>query len=279
MGSCRIVVGVDGPLGSGPATDWAAERAALETGRVVLLHVDSAQRPRAVHESLPESPSVPTAPESAAAPLLTSTAARVRECRPSVEVATREVGGRPDEVLVALGRDADLVVVGRPQRRHLGWRRSTCRHLLTRAQVPLVVVPAGARDRTGPVVVGLGTGPASAAALQFAAREARLRAVPLVAVHAWGDDDRLGALGGSAGLDDELEALLFLDRSAGEQGLQGNVSLLPLRGSPVTQLLACSWQAQLVVVGGSRRGRGWLGHTLPEALLRAGIRTPVAVVP
>lgn len=287
MSGCRIVVGVDGPLGSGPATDWAAERASLETGRVLLLHVASGSREGAVRTGgFGTDPTNALAGDTAAAlpapplaPLLSTTLQRVRERRPAVEVTTREVPGRPDEVLGALGREADLVVVGRPHRRHLGWRRSTCRQLLTRGGVPLVVVPAPVRDRSGPVVVGVDTGSSGGAALRFAAREARLRGVPLVAVHAWGDDDRLGSLAGGAGLDDELDALLLLDRLVTMHlPDREGTSLLPLRGAPMTQLMACSWQAQLVVVGGARPAKRRL-RTLPESLLRAGIRTPLAVVP
>jgi nucleotide-binding universal stress UspA family protein len=283
MGSCRIVVGVDGPLGSGPATDWAAERAALETGRLVLLHVDDGQRTAA---SLPPVRTAGTGSSGAAAAdldeptgaLLTATAQRLRDRRPAVEVVTRQVHGRPDEVLGELARDADLVVVGRPQHCRLGWRRSTCRQLLARSSAPLVVVPAVVRDHESPVVVGVDSGEATPAALRFAAREAELRGVPLVAVHAWGDEDRLGIMGG-AGLDDELDALVLIDSVVRRYLPATQVSILPLRGGAVGQLLACSWQAQLVVVGRTRRARRRRLGTLPEALLRAGVRAPLAIVP
>lgn len=268
MTGSTVVVGVDDRGGSGRATEWAAERALLDAGRLVLLHVTACDVPGARNGTVEEvvSPRVDLAVQT--------TLQQLRTRHRPVAVSVRQIVGDPADVLSAVGPGGDLLVVGMPEQGAFRWRRSTTYRLMTSTDRPLVVVPP-AEPKPGPVVVGVDGSEESYAAVRFAEREARLREVPLVAVHCW------SAPGGGYSfidpIDDELNALLLLDRVVKESASRpADVSLLPLCGPAAERLRACSEQARLLVVGRPHPHR-WL-RSVPEALLRSRVRCPVAMV-
>jgi nucleotide-binding universal stress UspA family protein len=138
-----------------------------------------------------------------------------------------------------------------------------------------------------PVVVGVDGSPGSLAALQWAAEAARLRAVPLAVLFAWGD---LGARlarttrGGREPTEaDELEAALALIEESVRDalGAEPGVEIVPMaeRGEPTPALLEASKTADLLVVGS--RGRGGFTGLLLGSVSQHCIQhahCPVAVV-
>jgi nucleotide-binding universal stress UspA family protein len=137
----RVVVGVDGSELSLDAVEFAFE--AAQTRRVLLTAV------MAWHDPVSAGPDDPLpvvydldALEQQSAALLAESIAGHREKYPDVPVEQELVHGRPDDVLVAAGRTADLLVVGSRGRGAfrgllLG---STSRALVHHAPCPVAVV-------------------------------------------------------------------------------------------------------------------------------------------
>jgi nucleotide-binding universal stress UspA family protein len=144
-----------------------------------------------------------------------------------------------------------------------------------------------------PIVVGVDGSDASAAALAWAAEEARLRSVPLVAVFAWsfipaqpiGDPGMLAVPAGDlAGqLEAESEAARVIlgeavsEALAAEPGVEVEQRLV--EGDPGDALVAASESAALVVVGS--HGRSGLKAALLGSVSRhvaSHAACPVVVV-
>lgn len=204
--------------------------------------------------------------------------------------------GDPVEVLTRVAGERDLLVAGTRGRGRLRslLLGSTAQGCAERARCPVVIIPAAGRTAEPadgalrPVVAGVDASLAATQALHFAAEEARLRGVPLVAVHIVYPDYLPGprpALGrtDSGDLLDPLDSaqaqLEALIRSEfGGQDL--SVQPAAVSGQPDRVLLDWSDAADLVVVGTRGVGRIYtalLGTVSVSLLTRA--RSPVAVVP
>jgi nucleotide-binding universal stress UspA family protein len=148
----------------------------------------------------------------------------------------------------------------------------------------------GVQEASGggqPVVVGIDGSPGSLVALQWAAEAARLRAVPLSVLFAWGD---LGAQlarttrGGRepTEADERGAALALIDESVlGALGPQPRVEIVRMAepGEATPALIEASKTADLLVVGS--RGRGGftgllLGSVSQQCIHHA--HCPVAVI-
>jgi nucleotide-binding universal stress UspA family protein len=181
----RIVVGADGSAAAGAAVLFAAREAA-RSGldlRIVavtpwphLFHVASAVAPWA----LLDADAVLREAEDLAASVL-----------PPGRIATVKAQGWPADALVDESARAEYVVVGN---RGLGGVAglllgSTSVEVTARAHCPVLVVREDMRGRVAPpeapVVVGVDSGPWSAAALEQGFRYAEAVGAPLLAVHAW----------------------------------------------------------------------------------------------
>lgn len=167
----RIVVAVDGPAAF-DALRWTAGRA---VGRTVDAVVVAA---------------VPAHADPAAATAARSTtddaARRLMAVVPSADVAQRVVVGDPCDAVARACIDADLLVagVGPATARERGTGRTTRLALL--AGCTTVLVPAGWMPAPGHVVVRVAGIQGDAAAVAFAAEEARRLRRPLTLVHTWG---------------------------------------------------------------------------------------------
>ncbi|MDN4175385.1 universal stress protein [Nocardioides sp. SOB77] len=188
-----IVVGVDGSACAAEAVTWAADQAALEGRRLVLLHAADPLSPTTSMwlTSMAVDPTEVTRDiEAAGHDLLARTAAEVRTSHPTVEVVEVLRLVDPREALIAATAVAETVVVGSHGRGPVSSLLlgsvgvAVARH--ARGQV--VVVRPGAPDteRHG-VVVGVDGTERSRPALEAAYRHASARRLPLTVVHCFWD--------------------------------------------------------------------------------------------
>lgn len=173
-----VVVGVDGSRAAVRAALWAIDEA---VSRDMPLRLVTAGQHAA--ESSGDQPPAGTAAARAVADT-------VRATRRPVRVDIDVVSGTPVEVLVEASRTAAMVCVGAIGIHHFEHDRigSTATALAALAHCPVAIVrgtdrPAPAQP--GSVVVHLDQGPDSAAVLQFAVDEARLREAPLRVLGSW----------------------------------------------------------------------------------------------
>jgi nucleotide-binding universal stress UspA family protein len=181
--------------------------------------------------------------------------------------------GSTVEALVEQSADSGLIVMGS---RGMGPLQqiatgSTSTRVAANARSPVIVVPAPSTrpdlEHRMSIVVGVDGSAESAAAAEFAAEEARLRHLPLTAVHAMtatpSDSDAL-----TMGVLDPARAT----------GVEVDRQSIPAGAAQA--LIDASTQASFVVVG-TRGGGGVRGVRLgstSQALLRHS-HCPVAVVP
>ena len=263
-----ILVGVDGSVSSLHAVRWAAAEAARRRVPVRLCHVCPDQT-EAGHQVLREA----------------------AELAHDVEAHTELKVGLPAAQLIEESKTAELLVLGS---RGLGGFAgmlvgSVSCGVAAHGHCPVVVIRGRTLDDAtpdaGPVVVGVDGSAVSDAAVEFAFAEARLRDVPLVAVHTW-TDMAAGETWSVLPLDIDYEAVakdedhLLTERMAGWRQRFPDVEARTqvIRDRPVRGLLTAAEDAQLIVVGSRGRtaltGVG-LGST-SQALLHHST-CPVAV--
>lgn len=160
-----IVVGVDGSRAADIAARWALDEA---VGRGLPLRLVSAAEG--------------DADTGRARSLLDTTAAAVRAAGRGVTIETAVVAGEPVAALLGAARSAVMLCVGAVGLKHFE-HRSTLSALVASVHCPVAVV-RGERHR-GWVVVELDETPDSAAVLQAAVEEARLRSAPLRVLGTW----------------------------------------------------------------------------------------------
>jgi nucleotide-binding universal stress UspA family protein len=148
--AARIVVGVDGSGGSIAALRWAAHEASL---RGVAVHVVMAwQRPMQYGSAnvfglgMDPSIDIEKSLEGAASEETTRLVEETRKER-DVPITWETVEGHPAMALLAIAKDADILVVG--SRGHGGFVSallgSVSQHVVAHAQCPVVVIPGSER--------------------------------------------------------------------------------------------------------------------------------------
>lgn len=244
-----IVVGYDASPGSELALHWAAREA---SDRGITLTV--------CHAWAPEDLALLIDP-----PLLDVTRRQgeqivergVRHAEPFAGpggVQLLLAAGSPARMLCERSGPSTLVVVGsRGQGRLAGLLLgSVAWQLAGHAQGRIVIVRQPVRRPNGgpgPVVAGVDGSPASEAVLVFAAEEAALRHVPVLAVCALADTP--GHLGGARQAEEDFSSLV----TRWEKEHPGVTVLRQVsQGSPRTALLEAGAEAQMIIVGS--RGRG-----------------------
>lgn len=176
-----IVVGVDGSRAAVRAALWALDEA---VGRGLVLRLVAAAEPGT---------------DAAASEAAVRAVAAAVESSGRTElprVTTEVITGAPLAVLLEAARTAAMICVGAVGLRHFERGRvgSTAGALVGAAHCPVAVVRGGQRPpsaQSGWVVAELDQTPESAAVLQFAVEEARLRRCPLRVLGTWqsGDHD------------------------------------------------------------------------------------------
>jgi nucleotide-binding universal stress UspA family protein len=211
--------------------------------------------------------------------------------RPPPDVNCETPSAGAVSALVALSKEAELVVVGRRGNGKLRGRplgsvssalthHSHCPVAVIHDEDPLIDDPAKA-----PVVVGIDGSLGAELATAIAFDEASRRKVELVALHAWPDIGCFDSVGsGSSG--PGWPALSSVEDEALAQRLAGWSERYPdvpvrratVRAEPAPELVDQSKWAQLVVVGGHGLGgfAGMLLGSVSTAVVQC-VQTPVIV--
>lgn len=267
-----IIVGVDGSAESKVAVDWAARQAAMHHESLTIVH---ALNPPAV-VAFPEIPMpsgylewqqeegrvlleqlIPVAQEAA------SSASQ------SIQITAEMVSGPVVPALVNLSKEAKLVVVGNRGRGAVARLvlGSVSTGLVHHSHCPVAVIhdhdPTADQPAKSPVVVGIDGSPASELATEIAFKEASLRGVDLVAIHAWSDVGVFEFLGTDWSTFQTLGEQTLSERLSGWQERYPSVTVhrVVVADRPARQLLEQAESAQLVVVGSHGRG-GFAGMVL-----------------
>lgn len=283
-----IIVAVDDSPSSLAATDWAARDAALRHVPLTLVHVlaeppvgmwpepallngFSEWRAKNGHEILAKARRV---------------ADRALEQSNPIAVTELSCAGTPVPTLVDLSKDADMMVVGcrgqgALQRMLLG---SVSTGLVHHSHCPVAVIhdedPMMDRPSDAPVLVGIDGSPVSELATAIAFDEASRRAVDLIAMHGWFDDDLRDWIGVDWDRQLEIGKEVLGERLAGwaERYPDVTVEHRLVDGDPAERLVAASETAQLTVVGSHGRGgfAGMLLGSVSSKVVHAA-RMPVIV--
>lgn len=258
-----IVVGTDGSDGAARAVAWAAEQARVERRDLTIVTAVGVMGTPAmfwIEQAGLDSQLAMDQVRGEAEQLLADAARRALEAAPGIEVRGVVAERDPRDALLELAPEAALVVVGSRGRGPVAsLLLGSVAHALSRdARCSVVVVrpDGGGVERSG-VVVGVGRQGASAAALQFAYRQASLRGQPLRVVHCIWD---ARASSGAVGADEEgydAERLLLAETVAGMSETYPDVAVETSleRGMVDRTLVRLGQHAELVVVGAKRRGR------------------------
>jgi nucleotide-binding universal stress UspA family protein len=259
--SNRIVVGVDGSIGSRSALLWAADECRVRGQMLLVAHAPDLAAGVGALADLRERELSELGER-----MLSQHAAAASARQPGVVVTTLLGHAPAADALIALSADSDLVVVGTRGRGGIvsSILGSVSYRIAAHAHCPVAVVPEQQTPRRDPcvprVVVGMSPGRSGRLALEFALDEAKRRGATLVAVQASG--------GGQ----------LHSDLSASAKRYR-NVVVEPVlvNAEPADALLHAAQNAQLLIVGCHHSQDRWstrLGP-VPSAILH---RSPCPVV-
>lgn len=275
----KYIIGVDGSEQSRAALDWGLARATQAGASVELLYV-------ADDSFLSESVAFLSEAQQASEQMLEAERQYALASGFTGTVTGTAVVGHPIAEVEEASKRADLVILGA----HAGSKLSgsffgtRSVKIAAVAHCPVAVVPFETEGDPAPgVVVGVDGSEASQKAIAFAAEQASMRHVPLIAVYAW-----MPPL--TPGLEYLWsEELVESQRSAAEEaiaiGTAGLAARYPdlkidrriVQAPPVAALLQAAENADMIVVGS--RGRGGISRLLlgsvSHGVLQALPRTTV----
>ncbi len=279
----RVVVGTDGSPTARHATDWAAVVATSRSVPLLLVAVvgPHATMAQTVHASGDHGPEAVAEAES----LLAAEKAHVLESHPDLPVEIGVLEGSPAEALVGATRDAELVVVGaRGHSAPLAVRTlgGFADAVATHAEGPVAIVPEGAKDHDGPIVVGVDDAPEARAAIRHAFEIAGRTKRKVVALHGYQVVVSRSRYYNKPSGEQEAELLAQVQDIVGPIAAdhpgatwEGRV----VRHHPVWALIEASKTASMVVLGS--RGRGGFASMLLGSTSREVLRnseSPVFIV-
>lgn len=259
--SKKYLIGVDGSEQSRAALGWGLARATERGADVELLHV-------ADDSFLSESVAFLSEAQQASEQMLTFETDYARSLGFTGKISGSAVVGHPIAEIEEASRHADLLILGEHGGSRLAGSFFGTRAVkaAATAHCPVAVIPKGGVQSNAAVVVGVDGSDASKKAIAFAAEEASVRELPLVAVYAW-----MPPL--TPGLEYLWsEELVDSQRAAAEEaiaiGIAGLASRYPdleirreiVQAPPVAALVQAAEGAELLVVGS--RGRGGISRLL-----------------
>ncbi len=269
-----IVVGVDGSPAATLAVQWAARDAELRNVPLTLVHVLTATAGTWLGTPLPADW---TSGQRDWGRHVIDEAMKVvhESCvRPPVQINHETPSGGIVSTMVALSKNAELVVVGRRGTGTLRGRPmgSVSSAVVHHAHCPVAVIhdedPLTEHPAQAPVLVGIDGSRGAELATAIAFDEASRRNVAVLAVHAWSDIGvmalaGIGADGKGTPALSSIEGEVFAERLAGWSEHYPDVSVHreSVRNDPAIVLVDESRRAQLTVVGGSGLG-GFAGMLL-----------------
>jgi nucleotide-binding universal stress UspA family protein len=259
-----IVVGVDGSVGSADALTWAADQARLEHRPLAVVHVVNdriglwAEQPGVVVDEMLD------AMRTHGRQLLDGAVAALRAAHDDTLVVQPVLAqGDPRQVLIDASAHAAGLVLGSRGRGPIAslLLGSVSVGVTRLARCPVVVLrpeEGSHAPRTSPqhVVVGVVHGQPVGQAVEFAFRQASLRTLPLVVLHApWEALMGWAATGGMALATDlsssaaDEEATAVLVTGLREKFPDVAVTYAAARGFPEAYLLGGAHDADMIVVG------------------------------
>lgn len=259
-----IVVGIDGSVSSARALHWAAEQARLEDRPLALIHVVNDRVDIWAGEPTFDLNQVLRGMRIDGQALLDSAVASLHvEPDNSLDVHSELVTGDPRQVLIDASTDAASIVLGSRGRGPVAslLLGSVSVGVVRLARCPVVVLRPEERVGTPQVggrhvVVGVIHGQPVGKAVEFAFRQASLRKLPLVVLHApWEALFRWAAPGGMAAATDiASSANDEADTASLMAGMRQKfpdveISYLAGSGSPDDYLLDATRDGDLLVVG------------------------------
>lgn len=277
----KYIIGVDGSEQSRVALDWGLARAAQTGAHVELLHV-------ADDSFLSESVAFLSEAQQASEQMLEAEREYALASGFTGNITGTAVVGHPIVEVEEASKRADLVILGA----HAGSRfagsffGTRAVKIAAVSHCPVAVIPLELEGQPKPgVVVGVDGSEAAQKAIAFAAEEASMRGVPLIAVYAW-----MPPL--TPGLEYLWsEELAESQRASAEEaiaiGTAGLATRYPdltierkiVQSPPVAALLQAAEEADTIVVGSRGRGRitrlllGSVSHGVLQALPRTTIVT------
>ncbi|MBS4730466.1 universal stress protein [Mycobacterium sp. SM1] len=272
-----IVVGFDGSSHSEAALRWAAQEAMLRNAALTLVYVAASPQP-----------------DGQAKQALADAAALVEgmtDERSRPQIYEELISGAPVPALVDLSRKAEMVVAGCRGQRAV--KRvpfgSVIPGLVQYAHCPVAVIHSEVSlPLHGPVLAGIDGSPASELVTALAFDEASRRGAELIALYAWTDAEVpalanrewTGLTRTSWSARQSAAEQTLAERLAGWQQRYPQVTVhrMVVVNRPAERLLEHAGSAQLVVVGGPRRGgfTGMLLGSVCTTVLRT-VYTPVIV--
>jgi nucleotide-binding universal stress UspA family protein len=286
-----VVVGIDGSETSTAAALWAADEAARRKSRLVLLYAyvlyAYGSKEAAQPGSIPYEEAVIAADQ-----LLADASTAVRENHPRLAIEPLIQREPAATALLEVTGEAAVTVIA-SQAKHQTLETligSVATYTAEQSQGPVIVLrgDAASAAATGPVVVGVDGSDESESAIDFAFEAARLRDVPLLALHTWDSNPVQGFRRTfHLGVDHDqadAEQLTALTAALADRIEQfSDVAVHPVvqRGHAHTLLrdYAAKRHASLLVVGAKGVGNMLeqaLGSTSRSLLAHADV--PVAVV-
>ena len=271
-----IVVGVDGSTPSRCAVEWGVRRGVSTGSDILLLHVmdDDPNAIRSLVGGL-----------AAARRFVEREVEHARSLHPGVAVRGELRAGSPMRELSAASTGAELVVVGTHKTGFVHGKvfGSRSLQLAGGSSVPVAVIPESSVNTRHGIIAGVDESPASAAAIAFAAAEARHTRQPLTLVRAWG---------WSLGIRNEPDQQQHLRDDRSDEVAQELLATAALTAGydtvayrrvvhrpPAEALTAAAASAALLVLGSSRRSgpeRMMLGSVSHDVLIN--IAGPTIIV-
>ena len=259
-----IVVGIDGSSWSDRALDWATDQAALEQRPLTLVHAMpsmGAQSMGLYASSGLDFARLLTDAQAGAQKMLDAAAARARDRAPALDVHSTLSEADPRSVLLALGEQAAMIVVGSRGRGPVAslLLGSVSVSVSKHASCPVVVQRSTRPSRPGHrIVVGVDGSETSLPAIEFAYRMASFRAAPLTVLHCYSTAGPVApSPDGGPWPDLEAEHALVAESLAGmaEKFPEVEVAVHLVSGFADQGLVAASPDYDLVVIGHHPIGR------------------------